>query len=383
MVCAAELKFSRHYNDNMVLQREKPVLIRGFAHKGADVTVSFSKQTKKAKADVNGQWSVSLDAMGASSKGAELVAASAGKKARLGNVLVGDVFLIARQTTIDVSLGRDEAGRKAATDLPSVRIITIRTIPAITPQQNLAEKATSGWTVLNRKTALKMNAAAFHLAQGLSKDTGVPIGVIDLNMGHHFPIAWLSKAALLKTTEIFGEKEKHVKEAMRFMEDTLAKFENEQERQARDAKRASPQPHPRESSRFPAAGYNAVLHPMRGLVLKGLILQLGNDYPYTLYENLVRGGKSTRRAYLGQTYRDSYELRKWCIYLEPVTTPRIPKEWRRTFGDDSLPIGWITPPGSDLVTMGRHHREMRELQRRTADKEDRVDLIMPGAQHVP
>src|SRR5210317_2207104 len=30
---SAELSFSRHHSDNMVLQREKPVLIRGFADK--------------------------------------------------------------------------------------------------------------------------------------------------------------------------------------------------------------------------------------------------------------------------------------------------------------------------------------------------------------
>jgi len=348
IVCAAELRFSRHYDDKMVLQREKPVLIRGFADKGADVTVSFSGQTKKAKADGNGEWSVSLDAMPASSKGAELVANSAGKKARLGDVLVGDVFLFARQTTIDVSLARDEAGRKAAADLPSVRVMTIRTIPAVEPRRDLAEEAVSGWTVLNKKAALKMNAAAFYVAQGLSKDAGVPIGIIDLNMGHHYPIAWLGKDALLGTTEVFGEKEKHVSNMMKFMEEALAKFENEKERKARDAKRPSPEPHPREDSRCPAAGYNAVLHPMRGLGLKGLVLQLGNDYPYILYENLVRGGKSARRAHLGQAYKDSYELRKWCIYLEPVTIPRISKEWRKTFGDDSLPVGWVTPSGSDL-----------------------------------
>lgn len=69
--------------------------------------------------------------------------------------------------------------------------------------------------------------------------------------------------------------------------------------------------------------------------------------------------------------------------LEPCTTPRIPREWRRALGDDSLPIGWITPPGSDLVTLGRHHREMRELQRKTAAKEPGVDLILPGTRHIP
>lgn len=383
MARAADVGFSRHYGDKMVLQRDKPVLIRGFADEGAEVTVTFSGQTKKAIADGDGDWSVTLDPMPANSKGAELAAASAGKKVRLGDVVVGDVFLLAGQTTIDVRLGRDEAGRKAAADLPAVRVLMIETVPAVTPQQDLAEEAVSGWATLDKKTALEMNATAFYVARGLSTASDVPIGIIDLNMGHHFPIAWLSKDALLATTEVFGSRETRVKTSMDMMAKALAEFEDEAQRTKADATRGYPAVHPREDPRYPAAGYNAVLHPMRGLALKGLVLQLGNDYPYVLYEGLVRDGSNTQRASLGQAYKDTYDLRKWCIYLEPVTTPRIPREWRGVFGDEALPIGWITPPGSDLVTMGRHHYEMRELQRQTAEDERGIDLIMPGTQHIP
>ena len=388
---AADVRFSRHYSDKMVLQREKPVLIRGFAGKGAEVTVSFAGQTKKTKAGGNGQWSVSLDAMPASSRGAELVAESAGKQARLGDVLVGDVFLFARQTTIDVRLGRDEAGKKAAADLPSVRVLMLKTIPAVDPQQDMAEEATSGWVALDKKTALQMSAAAFYLAQGLSRDAGVPIGVIDLNMGYHFPIAWLSKEALLETTRIYDAKKttvegsiKAVDNMFKMMADAQAAFEDPSEDQKKkDSRRGYPRAPARDDARHPAAGYNAVLHPMRGLALRGLLLQLGNDYPYYIYARLAREGKITSRPHLGQAYADSYDIRKWSLYLEPLTVPRIPREWRKTFGDAALPVGWITPPGSDLVTMGRHHYEMRELQRQAAEKESGVDLILPGTEHIP
>jgi sialate O-acetylesterase len=380
---AGELRFSRHYNHDMVLQREKPVLIKGFAENDAEVTVSFLGQTQKTKADANGEWSVTLKPIPAKSKGAELVAESKGKKAKIENVVVGDVFLFARQTTIDVSLGKNEAGKKAATALPAVRLLSIDTIPSIYPQQDLEEGSVRSWVKLDKEAAKKLNAAAFYLAQGISKNSETPIGIIDLNMGHHFPIAWLDKAALLETQKIFGEKAKQVEEVMESMESALTRFKDEEGRKEREAKRPNPEPHPVEDPRYPAAGYNAVLHPLRGLALKGILLQLGNNYPYRLYEDLVREGKITDRAHLGQVYKDAYDIRKVCLYLEPETIPRIPREWRRIFGDENLPIGWITPPGSDLVTLGRHHFEMRELQRQTAKKEQGVDLIMPGTEHVP
>lgn len=383
---AAELSFSRHYSDHMVLQREKPVLIRGFAGKEAEVTVTFGSQSNKVKADKDGEWSVTLDPVPASKVGADLTAQSAGKSITLSDVLIGDVFLFARQTTIDVSLGRDEAGRKAASNMadnPLLRVLSIKAIPSEVPQPDLAQEASSGWNVVDKASALTMSSAAFNVAEALVKEVDVPIGVIDLNMGYHFPIAWLSKEALLETKEVFGEKANHVKGTMDRVEEDLAEFNDKDAKKAADAKRTFPAPHPLEDARFPAAGYNAVLHPMRGLGLKGLFLQMGNDYPYVHYQKLVRDGNDTDRLYLAQAYKDTYDLRKWCIYLEPYTTPRIPREWRKTFGDDSLPVGWITPPGSDLTVQGRHHMEMRELQRGVAEKEKGVDLILSGTEHIP
>jgi hypothetical protein len=123
---------------------------------------------------------------------------------------------------------------------------------------------------------------------------------------------------------------------------------------------------------------------MRGLALKGFLLQLGNDYPYYIYAKLQREGKITSRPHLGQAYEDVYDIRKWCLYLEPLTIPRIPREWRKTFGDESLPVGLITPPGSDLVTHGhRHHCECASCNGKRLKRRTGVDLILPGTEHVP
>ena len=309
---AADLRFSRHYSDNMVLQRQKPVVVRGFADKAAKVTVTFAGQTKKATADDTGAWSVTLDAMPAGDKAAELVAESAGKKAKLGNVLVGDVFLFARQTTIDISLGRDDAGKKAAADVPSVRVITIRTIPAYDPQKDLDKEATSGWTVLSREAALKMDAAAFYMARDLAKKTDVPVGIIDINLGRHFPIGWMSKEALLETKKIFGEKAGQVDSVIK----TMDGYANPSEKQiGKDKRRGYPRPPAKEDARYPAAGYNAVLHPLRGLALKALLVQLSNDYPYYPYAQLELDGKGMSRPHLSTAYQDAYDVRKWSGYI--------------------------------------------------------------------
>jgi sialate O-acetylesterase len=377
---AADLSFSRHTSDNMVLQREKPVLIRGFADRGAEITVCFAGQTKKTKADDKGEWTVTLDVLKANAKGAELTAKSNGQTVKLTDVLIGDVFLFARQTTIDISLGRDEAGQKAAADVPGVRVVTVKTLPAYDPQPDLAEGSTRGWTTLSKEAALKMDAAAFYMAKDLAKKTDVPIGIIDVNLGRHFPIAWLSKEALLETKAIFGEKEKQIDSVITLM--AQQKIMAETPDHPKTKKRGYPLPPAKEDARYPAAGYNAVLYPLRGLALKGLLLQLGNDYPYYPYAQLEREGKGTSRAHLSTAYEDCWDIRKWGLYIIPLTTPRLPKEWRKVLGDDTLPIGWITPPGSELAVLGRQHCEVREVQRQVADKEKGVDLILPGSESI-
>ena len=307
------------------------------------------------------------------------VSAPDSRHSTLSNVLVGDVFLFARQTTIDITLGRDAAGKKAAADVPGVRVMTIQTVPAYEPQQDLAKEATSGWTPLSKDAALKMDAAAFYMARDLAKKTDVPVGIISVNMGRHFPIGWLSKEALKETGAIFEGKAGHVDGVIKMMDG----YANPSEKQkGKDKKRAYPRPPACEDARFPAAGYNAVLHPMRGLALKALLLQLGNDYSYYPYANLEREGKHTNHGHAAQAFDDCYSVRKWNLYIAPFTTPRLPKEWRKALGDATLPVGWITPPGSDLDTLGRHHREMRELQRRAVDKETGVDLILPGTDSI-
>ncbi|MBT3297110.1 MAG: sialate O-acetylesterase, partial [Verrucomicrobia bacterium] len=48
-VSTADITLNNYFSDSMVLQRDKPVKVWGSADKGADVTVSFSGQTKKTK----------------------------------------------------------------------------------------------------------------------------------------------------------------------------------------------------------------------------------------------------------------------------------------------------------------------------------------------
>ena len=51
------------FSDNMVLQRQMPVPVWGFADAGEQVTINVSDQSKTVKSDDDGKWMVKLSAM--------------------------------------------------------------------------------------------------------------------------------------------------------------------------------------------------------------------------------------------------------------------------------------------------------------------------------
>ena len=58
---AAELRLASVLADHMVLQRDKPVAVWGWADAGESVTVSFAGQSKSTIAAADGKWSLKLD----------------------------------------------------------------------------------------------------------------------------------------------------------------------------------------------------------------------------------------------------------------------------------------------------------------------------------
>src|SRR5262245_4069944 len=68
----ADVKLPAVIGSHMVLQRDKPLPIWGWAAPGEDVTVTFDDHAVAAKADDKGNWKVTLPAKKADGKGHKL-----------------------------------------------------------------------------------------------------------------------------------------------------------------------------------------------------------------------------------------------------------------------------------------------------------------------
>ena len=80
------------FGDHMVLQRELPVPVWGWADPGEKVTVTFAGASATATADAAGNWSLKLPAMPANAESRDMTVAGKNTLA-FKDVLVGEVWL--------------------------------------------------------------------------------------------------------------------------------------------------------------------------------------------------------------------------------------------------------------------------------------------------
>ena len=117
----AEVTLPYILSDNMVLQRDIPVNIWGWAKPGEKVTVAVMKQKVSVKADKKGEWKVKLNPLPA---GGPFEITITGKNTIvLKNVLAGDVWVCSGQSNMEFPLSQS---RNWGTDRASVENSQIR-----------------------------------------------------------------------------------------------------------------------------------------------------------------------------------------------------------------------------------------------------------------
>ncbi len=87
------LSVPRIYSDNMVIQRDKPFVIKGLANTGEEISVSLDKQKIKTETGDDGKWEVTFDALKVDGKKHKLTIKGKDKKLSFKNIVVGEVIL--------------------------------------------------------------------------------------------------------------------------------------------------------------------------------------------------------------------------------------------------------------------------------------------------
>ncbi|MCG8584156.1 MAG: hypothetical protein MI757_05535, partial [Pirellulales bacterium] len=187
------LKVHGIFRSNMVLQRDKPIVIWGWASPSSEVGVSFGGQAAKGKADgKDGRWEVTFEAQSANAKGQTLTVQAGDDVIAMDNILVGDIWVMNGQSNMAFALKAVyRAGFESSmAHLPLMRHIRINSgAESEYVEKDLRDKFINGtnedknWRVVTPEVALEMGAIGYVIGSRLQRSLQIPIGIIDNSRG--------------------------------------------------------------------------------------------------------------------------------------------------------------------------------------------------------
>ncbi|SKC65133.1 sialate O-acetylesterase [Ohtaekwangia koreensis] len=185
----AEVVLPKIFSDNMMLQRNQPIHVWGWAKPSESVTVTFHGATAKTKADKNGNWKLSLKAM---SHGGPYELVVKGKNTiTLKNILVGDIWVGSGQSNMEwiVKTTNHAAEEIANGNHPQIRLFTVPKAMSFDTEKDL----TGGqWLECNPETLGDFSAVAYFFGRKLNAELNVPIGLINSSWGGTNIQTWMS-----------------------------------------------------------------------------------------------------------------------------------------------------------------------------------------------
>lgn len=207
---AATLRLPALVGSHMVLQRDRPLPLWGWAAPGEAVRITFRGHTYPASpADATGRWQATLPAQPA---GGPYPLSVRGRTAsiKLTDILVGDVWLASGQSNMQFKVKDPSGGYQpvqnadqeiTAANFPRIRFFTVNETVAYQPQ---AEMAGSGWLVCSPATVAGLSAVAYFFGRDLQQRyPEVPVGLLVSSWGGTPAEAWTS-AEGLRTLPEFG-----------------------------------------------------------------------------------------------------------------------------------------------------------------------------------
>ena len=298
---AEALRLHAIFDSDMVLQRGKPITVWGWAEPNAAVSVQLGKDKADAKAAADkGRWEVTLPAREASAEPQTLTVASGSEKVEMGNIVVGDVWVMYGQSNMAFPLkqvtNRDTESAQAK--LPNLRLFSIATNEQADPQEDIRRDAidTGGWVASSPETALEFSAIGFAFGAQIQRSLDIPIGLIKNSRGgasmealvppHKFQEITSGKALVEHINALRASFDERA-EALAIHERELKKARDKklpEDKWPKKPEHAENVPSwniPGKSPSHPGSVYNGMFGVFKGYNIKGVLLHHGYNNAMT------------------------------------------------------------------------------------------------------
>lgn len=186
------------FKNGMVLQRDKPIPVWGWADANEKIEINFNKQSIRTKADKNGKWLVYLKPEFA---GGPYKMTIKGKNTIiLDDVLIGEVWICSGQSNMEFTVDQVMNSKEEIndSDFPMIRQFLVERDVSSTPKTHL--KA-GKWEVCNKSTVGGFTAVGYFFAKKLYAELKIPIGIIHSSWGGTNVETWISRDAFQNSEE--------------------------------------------------------------------------------------------------------------------------------------------------------------------------------------
>ena len=189
----SELRLPKLFADGMVMQRDVPLPVWGWAAPGTTVTVTLAGNTARGAANAAGAWTVTLPPMRGGGPH-EITVQSSATKLQVRNVLIGDVWIASGQSNMEwpVRMANDSARVIAMANDSALRHFKVPTSWAESPADELVG---GSWAPATPQNVGAFTAVGYFFARELRKSVNVPIGLINTSWGGSNIETWLSREA--------------------------------------------------------------------------------------------------------------------------------------------------------------------------------------------
>lgn len=287
---SADVRLPHVIASHMVLQRDMPIPIWGWAEPGEEVIVKIGDHEATAKAAADGKWQVKLPAMAAG--GPHTMSVAGKNKIELTDILVGEVWLCSGQSNMDMGIRSVNDADKEIADAkyPTIRLFQIPMKTSGEPTSDVdatwrpctPENVGSGgfWGV-------GFSAVAYFFGRDIQKELNVPVGLIQSAWGGTKIEPWTPRAgfemvpAVQDTVKVIDEAtpnfNKAVAKAVTEIEAWMPKA-----KAALEAKKSVPPPpawpkHLFEDNGQPTSIYNGMVHAIVPFAIRGAIWYQGES----------------------------------------------------------------------------------------------------------
>jgi sialate O-acetylesterase len=198
----SQIKLARLFSDHVVLQRQKPIPVWGWARPNEKVTVTLAGQTLGAKADTDGKWMVRFAPLEAGGPFQMTVQGKSGE-VRVTDILIGEVWLCSGQSNMEFKVSQADhyAEEKKRADYPRIRHFAVTREVTMEPQKDLKS---GEWQIAGPETVGGFSAIGFFFARELYEKLNIPVGILHSSWGGSQVEGWISKEGMLGSDELKG-----------------------------------------------------------------------------------------------------------------------------------------------------------------------------------